>query len=132
MYISVACVVSLDSMYMICIAQLDFACLCYMCPPPSNLFTLCVITGHRCRARGCGETLVIDGNMKNHRDVCFATEAGFVEYLGLPGRVTTGCSNTPDFKSRYCGLHNPIATQATSETSDQHMAPNQVGLILSK
>ena len=101
-------------------------------PPTPNVFTLCIITGHRCRARGCGETLVIDGNMKNHRDVCFATEAGFVEYLGLPGRVTTGCSNTPDFKSRYCGLHKPTATQATSETSDQHMTPNQVGLILSK
>ena len=29
--------------------------------------------------KGCGETIVMDGNMKNHRDVCLATEAGFVE-----------------------------------------------------
>ena len=40
-------------------------------------------------AKGCGETIVIDGNMKNHREVFFATEAGFVEYMGLPGRVNT-------------------------------------------
>lgn len=49
------------------------------------------IVGHRCSACGCGETIVIDGKMKSHRN---ATEAGYVEYLGLPGRVKTGCANT--------------------------------------
>ena len=66
-------------------------------------------------AKGCGETIVIDENMENHRDVCFATDAGFVEYAGLPGKVKTGCTNTTDLKSRYCGLHKPTATVSNSE-----------------
>lgn len=35
--------------------------------------------------------LVMDGNMKNHRDVCKATEAGFTKFDGLPGQVKIGC-----------------------------------------
>lgn len=92
------------------------------------------ITGHRCGVRGCGETIVIDGNMKNHRDVCLATEAGFVEYHGLPGRVTTGCANTPDLKSKYCHLHKPTCTvpQDGGKNSDAQLLGKQVGKILSK
>ena len=56
------------------------------------------LTGHRCEARGCGKTIVIDGNMKNHRDVCMATKGGFTEYRGLPGEITIDCINTPEFK----------------------------------
>ena len=91
--------------------------------------------GHRCSVSGCGETIVIDGNMKNHRDVCLATEAGYVEYLGLPGRVKTGCANTPDFKSRFCSLHKPTATvtrQENADIADAHVTGNQVGVILHK
>lgn len=58
---------------------------------------------------GCGTTLVIDGNMKHHREVCLAQEAGYVEFNGLPGKVKTGCPNTPQLKSRYCPLHTPTA-----------------------
>ena len=93
------------------------------------------IVGHRCSVSGCGETIVIDGNMKNHRDVCLATEAGYVEYLGLPGRVKTGCANTPDFKSRYCSLHKPTAIVSHQEDADManaQMIGNQVGVILRK
>ena len=92
--------------------------------------------GHRCAVSGCGETIVIDGNMKNHRDVCLATKAGYAEYHGLPGKVTTGCINTPDFKSRYCSLHKPTVTASdslksgTSEKDDEK--ESQVGMILSK
>ena len=43
--------------------------------------------GHRCSVSGCGTVLVVDGNMKNHRSVCAASEAGYIEYDGLPGRV---------------------------------------------
>ena len=49
--------------------------------------------------------LVIDGNMKNHRDVCSATEVGFITFQGLPGKVKTGCQLTPDVRSRYCSKH---------------------------
>ena len=45
--------------------------------------------------------------MKNHRDVCKATEAGYTKFDGVPGQLKTGCQKTPDFKSRYCDLHKP-------------------------
>ena len=62
---------------------------------------------HRCQKNGCGETLVVDGNMKNHCDVCLPTKAGYAEYKGLPGRIQTGCPNSPDYQSQFCQLHKP-------------------------
>ena len=67
---------------------------------------------------------MIDGNMKNHRDVCSATAAGYVEFKGLPGRVQSGCPNTPDYKSRYCLLHKPAVAIHTS-TDDDGLAQSQ-------
>ena len=46
-------------------------------------------TDHRCDRAGCGEVIILDGNMKNSRQVCFATEAGHTEFNGLPGTVQT-------------------------------------------
>ena len=51
--------------------------------------------------------IVLDGNMKNSRQICEATDAGFVEHDGLPGMVKTGCMNTPDQKSRFCAIDKP-------------------------
>ena len=48
--------------------------------------------------------------MKNNREVCSAKLAGYSEFSGLPGRLQTGCPNTPMPKSRYCSLHAPAAT----------------------
>ena len=45
--------------------------------------------------------------MKNSRDVCAAEHAGFVEYSGLPGRITTGCMETPEQCSKFCSQHKP-------------------------
>ena len=39
---------------------------------------------HHCSYPGCNITLVLDGNMKNRRDVCAATEAGCNQYEDLP------------------------------------------------
>ena len=61
---------------------------------------------HHCQKPGC-QLALVDGNVKNYRDVCHATNAGYVEYAGLPGRVRTGCPNTPDYKSPFCALHKP-------------------------
>lgn len=63
--------------------------------------------------------LVIDGNMKNHRSVCAATEAGFMEYTGLPGTIKTGCTNTPCQRSRFCQLHKPciLSTEIVKSNS---------------
>ena len=49
--------------------------------------------------------MVLDGNMKNQRDVCLAKDAGYISYPGLPGRIKTGCMATPGFKSRFCLQH---------------------------
>ena len=75
---------------------------------------------HRCQKHGCGETLVVDGNMKNHRDLCLATNAGYAEYKGLPGRVQTGCPNSLDYKSHFCQLHKPnVAKRQNIQVTDE-------------
>ena len=55
--------------------------------------------------------LVLDGNMKNRRDVCFAKDAGFVEFEGLPGLIKTGCTASPAYKSQYCDLQKNHACE---------------------
>ena len=59
--------------------------------------------------------LVIDGNMKNRRDICAASEAGFTEYEGLPGLIKTGCQLSPGYQSKYCYEHAPRISKRTSE-----------------
>ena len=52
---------------------------------------------------------VMDGNCKNRRDVCGATEAGYIEYPGLPRgcAIKSGCQLSPMRTSRYCVHHAP-------------------------
>ena len=57
--------------------------------------------------------------MKNHRNVCSATEAGFHNLKGLPGTIKTGCQLTPDKKSRYCSKHKPrVCVKPLDDTTD--------------
>ncbi len=63
---------------------------------------------HTCTFPGCGKVLVLDGNMKNRRDVCFAKDAGHVEFEGLSSSTKTGCQATPAYKSRYCDQHKQL------------------------
>lgn len=72
-----------------------------------------VYIGHHCDKHGCGSVLVLDGNMKNHRQICLATDAGYMEFDGLPGRIKTGCPNSPAYKSRYCSLHAPVIAKSS-------------------
>ena len=76
-------------------------------------------TGHRCNVKGCGTTLVLDGNQKNNRTVCAAEEAGDsdVQYHGLPGMVKTGCMSTPLQASTFCALHKPREMKTESDSS---------------
>ena len=67
---------------------------------------------------------MLNGNMKNNREVCCAVDAGYAEFSGLPGRVRTGC---PGFKSRYCYLHAPIVA-TTHETPTEE----RPGIIVDK
>ena len=71
--------------------------------------------------QGCRQVIVFDGNMKSNREVCLAVDAGFA---GLPGRVKTGCPNTPGFKS---SLHAPL-------TAIPHETPTEErpGIIVDK
>ena len=81
---------------------------------------MCVILyiGHKYDTQGCNSVLVIDGNLKNHRDICLAKEAGYVTYQGLPGKVKTGCPLTPELTSRYCSLHKPrVCTKPVDEST---------------
>ena len=57
--------------------------------------------------------------MKNCRGVCAAEHAGFVEYAGLPGRVKTGCMNTPEQRSKFCPQHKPRQAENSSSGGDQ-------------
>ena len=88
---------------------------------------------HRCGKAGCGTVLVIDGNMKNCRDVCAAKHAGFVEYAGLPGRVTTGCMETPEQTSKFCSQHKPrqSSNKCSSDSPENHFG-EVIEMILAK
>ena len=86
--------------------------------------------------------LVLDGNMKNNREVCYASSAGYAEFSGLAGKVSTGCPNTPAHKSRYCLLHSPITvtpqaiqfsdTDALATSVSREYDDRQVAIITSK
>lgn len=101
---------------------------------------MCTYTGHRCNKPGCGNVLVLDGNMKNHRSVCYADKAGYVQYEGLPGKLCTGCPNTPAIKSPYCTLHKPLISSPNSSdnatdgnlSSLESRKSEPVGLIIGK
>ena len=72
---------------------------------------------HHCSFPGCGSVLVLDGNMKNRRDVCYAKDAGFIEFDGLPGSIKTGCPATPSFKNRFCQNHKNQACEVHEVSS---------------
>ena len=76
--------------------------------------------------------LVLDGNMKNNREVCYAIDAGYTEFSNLPGRIRTGCPNTPAYKSRYCSVHAPFAAQPhniKALNDDDKLTTHEVGKL---
>lgn len=81
-----------------------------------------IMLAHNCAIPGCGSVLVMDGNMKNRWDVCYAKDAGFIEFDGLFGSIKTGCAATPGFKSRYCSAHeNQACNLLHSEEVDEDL-----------
>ena len=80
--------------------------------------------------------------MKNSREVCFATRAGYAEFNGLPGKFSTGCPNTPAYKSRYCTVHLPITVApkhiqfsedgTASEPSEREIEERHAAIITNK
>lgn len=65
-----------------------------------------------------------------------AKEAGYVEYEGLPGKICTGCPNTPALKSRFCSKHNPTVLPEQEGCSLDKAVPvqseEQQGIIIGK
>lgn len=57
--------------------------------------------------------------MKNRRDICYAKDAGFIEFEGLPGAITTGCQASPAYKSRYCDQHKPLICDSCEYELDE-------------
>ena len=72
--------------------------------------------------------------MKNRRDVCAATEAGFIEYEDLPGVIKTGCQLSPEHQSKYCYNHAPRVSQRAVEVETQQESSEEsvVQLITAK
>ena len=68
-----------------------------------------------CDFPSCGS---LDGDMKNARDICYAEDAGYIKFDGLPGSIKTGCPETPDFKSQYYKKHKPQAWNLSSKDSE--------------
>ena len=74
---------------------------------------------HRCDKPGCGSTFVLDGNQKNRRNVCAATQAGLIEYEGLPGSIISGCQLSPCYRSNYCFHHAPRVMKSSNHECDE-------------
>ena len=81
-----------------------------------------------CNFPGCKSVLVLDGNMKNRRDVCAASEAGFIEYESLPGAIKSGCQFSPGYQSKYCHEHAPRISQRTI-AEDQASGHSEAGVV---
>ena len=97
-----------------------------------DLYQYTVLSDHECSIPGCKNVLVIDGNMKNRRDVCAASEAGFVEYEGLPGMIKTGCQLSPVNYSKYCYEHAPRISVRTQDQLPDRGEEGVVRLITAK
>jgi hypothetical protein len=70
--------------------------------------------------------------MKNRRDVCAASEAGFVEYEGLPGMIKTGCQLSPANSSKYCYEHAPRISRRTQDQLSDSGEEGVIRLITAK
>ena len=46
--------------------------------------------GHTCNKPGCESVLVLDGNMKNARQVCSCRVVGELKFAGMDGSVVIG------------------------------------------
>lgn len=60
-----------------------------------------------------------------------ASEAGFVTFQGLPGKIKTGCLMTPDHKSRYCSLHKPrVCQKPVSDIDNCHNVEEDIAEMI--
>ena len=74
-----------------------------------------------CSFPGCRSVIVLDGNKKNRREVCYDKGAGFVQFEGLSGSIKTSCHASPMFKSCYCSLHQNHACELKPSEEDEEL-----------
>ena len=71
--------------------------------------------------------------MKNRRDICAASEAGYIEYKSLPGTIKTGCQLSPMRTSKYCFNHAPrvskVCAQDCTSTSESTGSASEEGIV---
>ena len=89
-------------------------------------FPLVFFIKHQCTYPGC-HVLVFDGNMKNRRDICAATESGYIEYEGFPGAIT-GCQQSPAYQSKYCYHHSPRIARISADDDAPQQSTNTEGV----
>ena len=60
---------------------------------------------HLCNTPGCDSVVVIDGNMKNARQVCSCKNVSELEFDGLEGSISTGIPiDTKIYNLIWCGI----------------------------
>ena len=74
---------------------------------------------HKCIFPGCTNVMVLDGNMKNQREVCLAKDAGYITYPGLPGRIKTGCMASPHVFAHSTKFDHVIRQQKGEEVTSR-------------
>ena len=77
---------------------------------------------------------MVDGNMKNRRNVCAAAEAGYIHFSSLPGSIKTGCQLSPPSSSKYCYHHAPrvsagLLLEKKDVGSESPSSPTHEGII---
>ena len=76
--------------------------------------------------------LVVDGNMKNRRDVCAASEAGYIQYEGLPTFIKTDCQYSLGYSFKYCFEHAPIIAVCKEGSTTNAVYEGVVKIITTK
>ena len=98
----------------------------------SELLPLCMylLSAHQCRFSGCTQVLILDGNMKNCRDVLYPKLG---EYESLPGTIKTGCQLSPMRTSKYCFNYAPrvseVCTQDCTSISESTGSASEEGIV---
>ena len=75
---------------------------------------------------------MIDGNLKNRRDICACNSAGWLKFDGLPGKIKTGCQLTPAWQSKYCYDHAPRLHSKMEHVSESYCPEEVVQIITGK
>ena len=55
-----------------------------------EVILFCIFADHICEVPGCRSVIVIDGNMKNARQVCSCKDVAELEFKGMDGGIAVG------------------------------------------